>query len=95
MTGAILAGGRSQRMGRDKGLLPVGGRTLIEVALDAIRPLFPRVLIVANDPVAYGRFGVPVESDRIPDRGRWAAFTPHSPRAARIIPSASPATCPW
>jgi len=56
-------------MGCDKGLLPIGGRTLIEMALDAIRPLFPRLLIVANDPVAYGRFGVPVEGDRIPDRG--------------------------
>ena len=99
MTGAILAGGRSQRMGRDKGLLSVGGRTLIQVALDTIRPLFPHVLIVANDPVAYGSFGVPVERDRIPDQGPLggihaalsASRTDHTFCLACDMPLANPA----
>ena len=69
ITGAILAGGRSRRMGSDKGLLPVVGRRLIEFVLDVIRPLFPEILIVANDPTAYGAFGVRVVPDRIPGSG--------------------------
>jgi molybdopterin-guanine dinucleotide biosynthesis protein A len=56
-------------MGSDKGLLPFGGRRLIEVVLDAIGPLFPEILIVANDPTAYAGFGVRVVPDRIPGRG--------------------------
>jgi molybdopterin-guanine dinucleotide biosynthesis protein A len=69
VTGAILAGGRSRRMGSDKGLLPFGGRRLVEVVLERVRPLFPQVMIIADDSVAYGRFGVPVEGDRVPDKG--------------------------
>lgn len=69
LTGAILAGGRSRRMGSDKGLLPFGGRRLIEVVLEALRPLFTDIVIVANRPAAYAAFGVPVVTDRIPDCG--------------------------
>jgi molybdopterin-guanine dinucleotide biosynthesis protein A len=56
-------------MGTDKGLLLIGGRRLIAVVLDAIRPLFSETIVVANDPAAYGGLGVPVVPDRVPDRG--------------------------
>jgi molybdopterin-guanine dinucleotide biosynthesis protein A len=68
-SGAILAGGRSRRMGSDKGLLPFGGRRLIEVVLETLRPLFPEIIIVANEPAAYAAFGVPVMTDRFPGHG--------------------------
>lgn len=66
---AILAGGRSLRMGTNKALLTLGGARLIEVLLDAIRPLFAEVMIVANDPDTYASLGVSVFPDRIPEKG--------------------------
>ena len=65
---AVLAGGQSRRMGRDKALLPLGGQTLIERVLAAAHPLgYPRVII--GDPTAYAHFGLPVHPDRRPSLG--------------------------
>ncbi len=41
----ILCGGKSQRMGRDKSLLPFGGVTLIEWMFDKFRALFSSTVL--------------------------------------------------
>lgn len=46
--GAILAGGQSRRMGRDKALLTLGGRTLLERAVTSLLAVTPRVRIVGR-----------------------------------------------
>jgi len=69
MTGAILAGGRSTRMGTNKALLEFGGMRIIEGLLSKMRPLFPEILIIANERDAYADLGVPVLPDRIPEKG--------------------------
>lgn len=69
MTGAILAGGRSTRMGTNKALLPFDGVRIIDGLLRKLRPLFPEVLVIANDRDAYADVGVPVFPDRIPEKG--------------------------
>ncbi len=69
MTGAILAGGRSTRMGTNKALLPFDGQRIIEGLVGKLRPLFAEILVIANDPSAYADLGVPIWPDRIPEKG--------------------------
>jgi len=48
VTGFILTGGKSSRMGRDKALLPVGSQTLIEVVMERIQPLVEQVVVIGS-----------------------------------------------
>ena len=47
--GALLAGGRSRRMGRDKALLPVGEGTLLDHMLARLRTLPLAEVVVCRD----------------------------------------------
>jgi len=67
---AILAGGQSQRMGRDKAWLEVGGRPIIERVLERIRPLSDDLLVSANSPDAYGPLGLAARPDIYPIKPR-------------------------
>ncbi len=68
LTGLILAGGRARRMGgRDKGLIRVAGRPLVEHVLSALRPQVATILISANRNLTrYRRYGAPVLPDSRP-----------------------------
>ncbi len=46
----VLAGGKSSRMGQDKGLLRFAGRTLLESALERLRKITENVFIVGTRP---------------------------------------------
>lgn len=69
ITGLVLAGGRSSRMGGvDKGLLEFAGRPLALHALQRLAPQVGHVAINANrHAVMYAKFGVPVWPDATPD----------------------------
>lgn len=56
-------------MGTNKALLEFGGMRIIEGLLRKMRPLFPEILIIANERDAYADLGVPVLPDRIPEKG--------------------------
>lgn len=59
VTGVLLAGGKSRRMGQDKRVLAVGDETLLVRSLAVLRSIFQRVLIViAQD-------SPPIETDAI------------------------------
>ena len=47
VTGFVLAGGKSARMGRDKGLLEIGGQTLIQSAVGLLKELTDRVVVLS------------------------------------------------
>ena len=66
---AILAGGESRRMGKDKGMLPFLGIPLVERVLLQVEGLSDRVMLVTNQPDEYRRFGVPMCADLHPRMG--------------------------
>ncbi|MDD2582462.1 MAG: molybdenum cofactor guanylyltransferase [Desulfuromonadaceae bacterium] len=53
VTGVILAGGASSRMGKNKALLKTGELLLIERVYATMAALFPNVIIVTNTPELY------------------------------------------
>lgn len=68
IAGAILAGGRSRRMGRDKRRALLGGRSLIEHAIARLGPQVDLLMINANDdPSLYAATGLPVRADPVRD----------------------------
>lgn len=49
-TAIVLAGGNSTRMGQDKANLPLHGRTLLQHVAEAMRPIFPAVIVSVRAP---------------------------------------------
>jgi molybdopterin-guanine dinucleotide biosynthesis protein A len=66
--GYILAGGKSSRMGTDKGLLLIEGKAMIEYVIEQMQSVFDNLVIVSNNP-AYQKFGLKVIPDLIKDIG--------------------------
>ncbi len=83
--GVVLAGGRSSRMGRDKALVEVAGRPMIQWVSDALQEVSGRALVVGRD--------LAPSVDAIPDPGTrhrgplagLAAATAHAPGATLIV----------
>lgn len=68
ITGALLAGGRSVRMGRDKGLVELAGRPLMQHVIARLRPQVHRIMISANgDPERFAGTCLPVVADTVGD----------------------------
>lgn len=69
MTGVLLAGGQSSRMGSNKALLELGGERVIESILREMSPVTPRIIIAANDRQSYQFLGQEIVLDRYPGQG--------------------------
>ncbi len=69
VTGVLLAGGKSTRMGQDKRFLCIGGQTLLERGLCAMCALFERVCVVIAQDGLLPPAQVPVFRDVVPDCG--------------------------
>lgn len=66
LTGVVLAGGQSRRMGQNKAFLPVGSQTLVQVVLARLREACDDVLLVTSAPEVYSRLGVRTVRDALP-----------------------------
>lgn len=69
MTGAILAGGMSRRMGFNKAFIKTDGETIIERSVRLFRVEFDEVFIVANDILLYEGLSARVVADIIKGAG--------------------------
>lgn len=69
LSGVVLAGGQSQRMGRNKALLELDGQTLIERVLANLARLCDELIISANEIEPYSNLGARVVPDAIQGHG--------------------------
>ncbi len=68
LTGIILAGGKSTRIGKDKAFITFQGKMLIEHSIALMQRICDEVIISANHP-RYETFGLPVVPDNYPSIG--------------------------
>jgi molybdopterin-guanine dinucleotide biosynthesis protein A len=69
VTGAVLTGGMSKRLGRDKVLLPYGDKPLVAHVHDLLKELFPRVILVGHIRAELDAFGFECVEDIVPEKG--------------------------
>lgn len=69
LTAFVLAGGRSSRMGLNKALLEIGGKSLVSRLIEIVYPIFDEVMISSNEPELYKWTGKRVVKDIITGRG--------------------------
>jgi molybdenum cofactor guanylyltransferase len=69
ITGVILAGGKSSRMGQNKALMSLGGTRLVDRVVAVMRSVFDALLMVTNTPEVYVDLGLPMVQDVWPEKG--------------------------
>lgn len=73
ITGIILAGGKSSRMGSDKGFVIYNDKPFIQHIIDALQPLVDEIIIVSNNP-DYDAFKLKRVNDIIENAGPIAGL---------------------
>ncbi len=84
VTGAILAGGFSSRLGQDKASLVLWGKTLTRWVADSLAPLVEASWLITNHPGPHLALGLPLVTDLWPFQGpagglRTALFYARTP----------------
>jgi molybdopterin-guanine dinucleotide biosynthesis protein A len=74
VTGAVLCGGVSRRMGADKGKLMLGEETLIARAVRALSPVSSEVVLSCGREPKYSELGLRLVLDSEPDVGPLAGI---------------------
>jgi len=73
ITGIILAGGKSSRMGTEKGLIIYKNKPFVEHIIEAMSPLVDNIIIISNNK-AYESFGFKCYKDLIKNTGPLAGI---------------------
>jgi molybdopterin-guanine dinucleotide biosynthesis protein A len=74
ITGAIVAGGKSSRMGRDKALLDLNGKPFIQHVAEALLEVFQTVILVADHGERYRFLNLPIYKDIFKQSGPLAGI---------------------
>ena len=69
VTGVILAGGKSRRMGQNKALIQLGENSLIEHVIRRTRLVADELLLITNSPAEYTHLNVPMHGDIVSGTG--------------------------
>jgi molybdopterin-guanine dinucleotide biosynthesis protein A len=69
ITGAVLAGGKSLRFGKNKAFQQLRGKRFIDLAIESLRPFCDPVMAVVSEIEPYLDTGVMLAQDIIQDRG--------------------------
>lgn len=69
ITGALLVGGESRRMGENKAFLKIGEKMLCERSLDVLNNVCQKVIISSRQADLYEMFGYPIILDKIKGKG--------------------------
>jgi molybdopterin-guanine dinucleotide biosynthesis protein A len=85
VSGVILAGGQSSRMGQDKALLEIGGKPLIRRLADLLLVLSDDVVISTNADEHYAFLNLPAVADVFPGQGPMAGIHAAMARTPRPL----------
>ncbi len=75
ITGVILVGGKSRRMGQDKAFLEVDGKPIFERVLAVFGEHFARVVLVGDRAERFAGYGLPVLPDIYPGSSLGGLYT--------------------
>lgn len=90
VSGIILAGGRSVRMGQNKAFLEIDGKRIIDRTASLFNSLFKELILVTNTPEEYAYLGIKTVSDIFPGKGSLGGIYTglfHSPNEYSFIAS--------
>lgn len=74
ISGIVLAGGRSRRMGVDKAFLDLGGQPLIEIVLGRLSRVADEIIVVTNEPEKFASLGIALVGDVYRGQGTLAGI---------------------
>lgn len=63
ITGVILSGGKNSRIGVNKSLLKIRGKTAIEITADLMKSIFQQNILSTNSPSEYKFLNLPIVED--------------------------------
>jgi len=74
ITGIILSGGKSQRMGTNKSFLDIFGKSAIERVIELMNSLFHKVILITNEPYLYNHLNIQIYEDVFKYKGPLAGI---------------------
>ena len=75
VTGVILVGGKSRRMGVDKAFLEIEGTPLFERVLGVFTDIFARTILIGSQSERFARYGLPCYPDIYPGSALGGLYT--------------------